>query len=827
VKPDLRAQLEDALGPTFRIEHEVPGAGMSRVFAATDLEFNRGVVVKVLPPALVADVSEERFKREILAAARLHHPNIVPVLTAGRSNDLLYYLMPWIEGSTLRAVMEREGPMALDSALQFAMDIADALAYAHAHNIVHRDIKPENVLIEGGHALVTDFGIARAIENAAGLERVTNTGLTLGTPTYMSPEQAADDPHIDGRSDIYSLGIVLHEMLTGTPPFHATTVRTMISLHLLERPPSIRTTRPDLPEQLDTAVMIALAKSPADRYATAEKFLSALREVPRHGSPSSTTRRGTPAGNAIRHSTRLVAAAVIVATGVLAFNLWRKTATTFDPAHVAVLNFNAASTDTTLAAAAMGFTRDLIGALQDLPGLTVIAPEGVEGLEHARLDSIGRALQVGTIISGTLERRGDSLEATVRLVDPMSAVQKGSARIRRPASQFLLVRDSVVQNVAGQLRAVLGRELQLHEWRSQTRSNEAWTLRQRAEKLLEYEATMRRDPLDLSPELRTFATADSLLAAAARADERWPDPYVARAQIRVRLTEYFEGDKARAQLDTGLAMAERALARAPSDALAHAARGQLRFLKVYNGGAGDAAQVLLDSARLDLVLATSADPQLSSAWQALSSVYQLHGDVEGALAAARRALATDAYLRSVPSTTSRLIYALMYAGHLTEARALCADATARYPENPLITTCELGVLGYVGKGASDISRMWQLTAQNERSGPWTLVGGISPIARFYYAAVLARSELRDSARAVVEATRQKTLAARVADDYWAPEAYAQMVIGDTAVAIKLLRTAITRQRTTRTLVATLPHFTPLRGNAKFRALTRAESRESP
>jgi eukaryotic-like serine/threonine-protein kinase len=822
--PDLRAQLEQALGPAFRIEHEVPGAGMSRVFAATDLEFNRAVVVKVLPPELVAEVSVERFKREILVAARLHHPNIVPVLTAGRSNGLLYYLMPWIEGSTLRSVIERKGPMALDSALQFATDIADALAYAHAHNIVHRDIKPENVLIEGGRALVTDFGIARAIESAVGLERVTSTGLTLGTSTYMSPEQAADDAHIDGRSDIYSLGIVLHEMLTGRPPFQAATMRTMISLHLLERAPSIRTTRPDLPEQLDTAVMIALAKSPADRYATAEKFADALRAVPRHGSPSSTTGRGTQGGKTLRYSMQLLVAVMLIATTLFAFKYWRREGPAFDPAHVAVLNFNAVGADTTLAAAAMGFSRDLIGILQGLPGLTVIAPEGVAALAHARLDSIGRVLEVGTIISGTLERRGDSLEATVRLVDPMSAVQKGFARIRRPASQFLFVRDSVVQNVAGQLREVLGRELRVHEWRSQTKSDEAWTLRQRAEQYLDYEATMRRDPLDLSPELRLLASADSLLAAAARADDRWPDPYVARAQIRVRLTEYFEGDKARAQLDTGLAMAERALARAPSDAFAHGVRGQLRFLKVYNGGAGDAASALLDSARSDLVAATFADPQLSSAWQALSSVYQLHGDAEGALDAARRALETDAYLRSVPSTTSRLVYALLYAGHEAEARRVCLNATARYPDNSAINTCELGVLGYVGKGALDISRMWQLTAQNERSGPWTLVGGISPIARFYYAAVLARSGLRDSARAVIAATRRKTIAAGVADDYWAPEAYAQMVAGDSAAAIELLRIAIARQRTTRTLVATLPHFTPLRDNAQFRSLTRVESR---
>jgi serine/threonine protein kinase/tetratricopeptide (TPR) repeat protein len=816
---DLRALLEQTLGPSIRIEHEVPGGGMSRVFAATDLEFDRGIIIKVLPPELLGDVSVVRFRREILAAARLHHPNIVPVLTAGRSDDLLYYLMPWIEGATLRSVMEREGPMPLDKVLQFATDIADALAYAHAHNIVHRDIKPENVLIEGGRALVTDFGIARAVESAAGLERVTSTGLTLGTPTYMSPEQAADDAHVDGRSDIYSLGIMLHEMLTGTPPFHASTMRTMIALHLMEKPPSIRTTRPDLPEQLDTAVMIALAKSPADRYADAEKFAAALREVPRHGSASREAGPKRISTAVMRHFRRLITAVVVLVAALFGTSYWRRNVSAFDPAHVAVLNFDTPSADTTLAAAASGFTRDLIGALQDLPGLTVISPEGVAGLTNIRLDSIGRALHVGTIISGTLERRGDSLEANVRVVDPVSAAQRGSTRIRRPASQFLLMRDSVVQNVADQLRELLGRELRLNEWRSQTNSDKAWTLRQRAEQLIEYEATMRRDPLDLSPQLRLFATADSLLDAAARADERWPDPYVARAQIRVRLTEYFEGEKARAHLDTGLTMAQRALARNPADAGAHAARGQLRFLKVHNGGAGDGARSLLDSARADLVVATSADEHLSSAWQALSSVLQLHGDVQGAVVAARRALATDAYLRSVPSTTNRLIYALTYAGQASEAMALCKEATARNPENPAINTCELGVLGYAGQSAEDVRRMWQLTVQNERSGPWTLAGGISPIARYWYAAVLARSGKRDSARTIVDETRRKTIAAGMADDYLGHEAYARMVIGDSTAAIDLLRTAIVRGQTTRTLVATSPQFTPLRNNTQFRAIT--------
>ncbi|HKW46961.1 MAG TPA: serine/threonine-protein kinase [Gemmatimonadaceae bacterium] len=276
---ELRDLLQSTLGSGYRLSRELGGGGMAKVFVADDPSVGRRVVVKVLSPDLAAGVNIDRFKREIQVAVSLHHPRIVPVVSAGQSGaDLLYYTMPFIEGETLRAMITRARQMPLDQALAIALDVAEALQYAHDRNIVHRDIKPENILIERatGRAVVTDFGIARAIERAADITTVTSTGLTLGTPTYMSPEQASADRDLDGRSDIYSLGCVLFEMLAGTPPFNGPTARAIIARHMTEPPPSIRIVRPDLPAGAAVLLERMLAKAPDARPATASALADAI-----------------------------------------------------------------------------------------------------------------------------------------------------------------------------------------------------------------------------------------------------------------------------------------------------------------------------------------------------------------------------------------------------------------------------------------------------------------------------------------------------------------------------------------------------------------------
>ena len=276
---DLRELLQHSLGTGYRLSRELGGGGMSKVFVADDPAVGRRVVVKVLSPDLAAGVNVGRFKREIQLAASLHHPRIVPVLGAGQSgDDVLYYTMPFIEGETLRALVDRERQLPLERALAIARDVADALHHAHGSNIVHRDIKPDNILIERetGRPVVTDFGIARAIERAADDSAVTSTGFTLGTPTYMSPEQAGAERDVDGRSDIYSLGCVLYEMLAGTPPFVGPNARSIIARHMTEPPPDVGIVRPDLPPGARVLLKRMLAKSRNARPATAAALIDGI-----------------------------------------------------------------------------------------------------------------------------------------------------------------------------------------------------------------------------------------------------------------------------------------------------------------------------------------------------------------------------------------------------------------------------------------------------------------------------------------------------------------------------------------------------------------------
>jgi tetratricopeptide (TPR) repeat protein len=267
--------LSAALTGRYRVERELGRGGMATVYLAHDLRHDRPVALKVLRSELVASLGPERFLQEIRIAARLQHPHILPVHDSGEAAGRLWYTMPYVEGESLRQRLTREGQMPVDQALSITTQVLGALGYAHAHGVIHRDIKPENILLEGDQAVVADFGVARAI-SAAGEERLTATGLALGTPAYMSPEQAGAGRDLDGRSDLYAAGCVLYEMLAGQPPFQATTPQGMLARHALDPVPSLRTVRATVPEGVEQSLLRALAKAPADRFATAGAFAEAL-----------------------------------------------------------------------------------------------------------------------------------------------------------------------------------------------------------------------------------------------------------------------------------------------------------------------------------------------------------------------------------------------------------------------------------------------------------------------------------------------------------------------------------------------------------------------
>ncbi|OGT99109.1 MAG: hypothetical protein A2085_04190, partial [Gemmatimonadetes bacterium GWC2_71_10] len=268
-------RLQAALAGRYVIERELGRGGMGAVYLAEDLKHHRPVAIKVLHPELAGTLGSERFLREIELSARLTHPHILPLHDSGEAAGFLYYVMPYVEGESLRDRLAREKQLPIEDALQIAREVADALSYAHSHDVVHRDIKPENILLAAGHAVVADFGIARAI-TAAGGEKLTETGLAIGTPMYMSPEQAAGSRDLDGRSDLYSLGCVLYEMLAGQPPFTGPTVESVIHQHLAVEPPAVTNLRPAVPASVVAALARALAKTPADRFNPVALFGEAL-----------------------------------------------------------------------------------------------------------------------------------------------------------------------------------------------------------------------------------------------------------------------------------------------------------------------------------------------------------------------------------------------------------------------------------------------------------------------------------------------------------------------------------------------------------------------
>ncbi len=281
-----RAALQQALGNAFLLEEELSGGGMSTVYRARDTELNRVVVIKVLPADLAAAVSVERFKREILVSAALQHPHIVPVLRAGDVDGLPYFVMPFIDGESLRTRLTR-GPLSVREAVGILKDVARALSYAHTNDVVHRDIKPDNILLTGGSAVVTDFGVAKALTASRSSRRsgpvsgahaaaMTASGIAIGTPAYMAPEQAAGDPNTDHRADLYALGVVAWEMLTGTAPFHGLSPQQVMASHVVHAPPPIASRRYDVPQAFAAVIDHLLQKEPRDRPRFAADLIRAL-----------------------------------------------------------------------------------------------------------------------------------------------------------------------------------------------------------------------------------------------------------------------------------------------------------------------------------------------------------------------------------------------------------------------------------------------------------------------------------------------------------------------------------------------------------------------
>jgi serine/threonine protein kinase/tetratricopeptide (TPR) repeat protein len=424
---DAPVRLRQALADRYPIERPLGRGGMATVYLARDVKHQRQVAVKVLHPELAAGLGTERFLREIRIEAGLQHPHILPLHDSGEADGFLYYVMPYVAGESLRQRLTREGRLSVEDALQLTGDVAGALSYAHEHGVVHRDIKPENILLSGGHALVADFGIAKAVE-VAGDSRLTETGWGMGTPAYMSPEQILGEA-VDGRSDVYGLGCVLYEMLAGHPPFTATSARAVFARHQLDPPPSMLGERPDVPVHVEEALLKALAKQASDRFPTTAQFLEGLR-LPQ--SPTDRTAPSLPPAplkptGQSRWSKRLtsprvllpVAAVAVLVTGgyLMAVRNHRVNGATGFAASVAVLPIENLDGDTTQAYVSEGLTDELITDLAQIKGLRVINRRTMQlyGKSGKALKEIARELGVDAIVTGTMQRIGDSVHLTAQV----------------------------------------------------------------------------------------------------------------------------------------------------------------------------------------------------------------------------------------------------------------------------------------------------------------------------------------------------------------------------------------------------------------------------
>ena len=327
---DLRDELEASLGELYSIEQELGGGGMSRVFLAKETSLGRRVVVKVLPKELTGGVNVDRFRREIVLAAQLQHPHIVTLLSTGQVAGVPYYTMPYEEGRSLRAHLRDNGALPIAEVVGLLGDVAKALSFAHERGVIHRDIKPDNILVCGGAAVVSDFGIAKAVSEAKDQpppretgESLTQIGMSVGTPTSMAPEQAAADPDVDHRADIYSFGITAYEMLTGRPPFFDSSPRKLLAAHLTEAPEPVVARRPDTPPALAAMVMSCLEKEPSDRPQTAKALLHVLEIVGagEQRAARAQVQRGSLARQLALGLVALVAVSILARASIIAMGL--------------------------------------------------------------------------------------------------------------------------------------------------------------------------------------------------------------------------------------------------------------------------------------------------------------------------------------------------------------------------------------------------------------------------------------------------------------------------------------------------------------------------
>ncbi|HEX2723479.1 MAG TPA: protein kinase [Gemmatimonadaceae bacterium] len=706
---ELRDRLQSTLGNAYSVERELGGGGMSRVFLAQEIALGRNVVVKVLSGEITAGLSSERFAREVRLAASLQHPNIVPVLTTGSADGIPYYTMPYVKGESLRARMKETGTLSRRHAISILRDVARALQYAHTEGVIHRDIKPENVLLSGDAAVVTDFGIAKAIsvartsatdqtESESGYT-LTQAGSAVGTPAYMAPEQVAGDS-IDHRADLYAWGLLAYEVLSGVHPFAGkTSAVQLLGAQLSQIPAPLADKIPDLSPQIASVVMRCLSKSPDERPASAAELLDDLEITADTHDRQRVTRPSVPArAGSRRYRLAAIALAVValVAVGVYAYSMKSSKAALPSSAtsSVAVLPFADDRADSANAYFGEGIADELMTALGKVPGLRVASRTSAIALGRRRdLDvrEIGRLLGVAAVVEGTVRRAGGQLRVTAQLTSASDGLTLWSEAYEREDKDVFAVQDTITQAIVAALRPELagGGTTPANNAHSGpgTTNVKAYDLYLRGLYLLERRgAGVAQSAEYFSQAIKMDPRFARAFAGLASALEFFPyfantPPTQVEARVRAAAEQSLKLDPTLAEPRVALAMADwhafrwteaeaafrRAIAADSTAAVAHTQYG--RYL-ISIARIPDAIRELRIARRLDPFAPTA------SVWLARALGYA--GDRAAAMEEVKRARELDP---NIVTTRTVVVFDIVAAGRLDEARSIIAGTNPNVPFN--------------------------------------------------------------------------------------------------------------------------------------------------
>ena len=676
--------LEDALASSYRLDRELGRGGMATVFLAHDIRHNRRVALKVLHPELSHSIGPDRFLREIQLAARLNHPHIVPLFDSGDAGGFLYYVMPVVDGETLRDRLLREGQLSTEESLGLVRGIAAALDYAHRQNVVHRDIKPENVMLQDGEAVVMDFGIGKAVSAAAD-DTLTQTGMVVGTPAYVSPEQAAGETRIDGRSDQYSLACVLYEMLSGRKPFAGPTAQAVISRRFSDPVPSLRSVLENTSEEIETALARALSKEADARFPTTMEFARAL--VATHLS----TPDGSPLQGAAGKS-------------------------------IAVLPFTNMSADPEGDFFADGIADEIITALSKVKALRVVSRTSSFTFKGKGDDirEIGRKLQVSTILEGSIRKAGKRLRLNAQLVSTTDSSQLWAERYDRELEDVFAIQDEIASSIVAALRVVLTEDEKKAIEHVPTTNIDA------------YEYYLRGRQFFHQHRRRSHEFARQLFERAIELDPGYALAHCGVADCCSFLYQYF--DATEGNLKKAISASRRALDLAPQLAEAHASyalavslTGQFdeavrefeealrlnpkSFDSAYFYARACAAQGRAEEAAKWYERATAVDPEHFAALMLLASTYRELGRHDDMTRALRRSYdAARKHLELNPDNPRALYMgaaALMELGEPDKALDWTRRAENMEPDDPSVlynVACDYAMLGMKEDGVRALTK---------------------------------------------------------------------------------------------------------------------------